>query len=56
MTRSGTGRPSVLFVCIHNAGRSQTAAGWLTALTVNVERLIAELLPDQRPHPARGDR
>jgi arsenate reductase len=26
------GRPSVLFVCIHNAGRSQMAAGWLTAL------------------------
>jgi protein-tyrosine-phosphatase len=28
----GTGRPSVLFVCIHNAGRSQMAAGWLGAL------------------------
>jgi arsenate reductase len=26
------GKPSVLFVCIHNAGRSQMAAGWLTAL------------------------
>jgi arsenate reductase len=25
-------RPSVLFVCVHNAGRSQMAAGWLTAL------------------------
>ena len=24
--------PSVLFVCVHNAGRSQMAAGWLTAL------------------------
>ena len=24
--------PSVLFVCIHNAGRSQMAAGFLTAL------------------------
>jgi arsenate reductase len=22
-------RPSVLFVCVHNAGRSQLAAGWL---------------------------
>ncbi|HJF76707.1 MAG TPA: heat-shock protein HtpX, partial [Brevibacterium linens] len=21
--------PSVLFVCVHNAGRSQMAAGWL---------------------------
>ena len=25
-------RPSVLFVCIHNAGRSQMAAGFLSAL------------------------
>jgi arsenate reductase len=27
-----TDKPSVLFVCVHNAGRSQMAAGWLTAL------------------------
>lgn len=26
-------RPSVLFVCVHNAGRSQMAAGYLTHLT-----------------------
>ncbi|MFD8564979.1 arsenate reductase ArsC [Streptosporangium canum] len=26
------GKPSVLFVCVHNAGRSQMAAGWLTHL------------------------
>ncbi len=26
------GRPSVLFVCVHNAGRSQMAAGYLRAL------------------------
>jgi len=26
-------KPSVLFVCIHNAGRSQMAAGYLTALS-----------------------
>ena len=32
MVKSPTGRPSVLFVCVHNAGRSQMAAGWLTAL------------------------
>jgi arsenate reductase len=25
-------KPSVLFVCVHNAGRSQMAAGWLTQL------------------------
>ena len=24
--------PSVLFVCVHNAGRSQMAAGWLAAI------------------------
>lgn len=27
-----TAQPSVLFVCVHNAGRSQMAAGFLTAL------------------------
>ena len=27
-----TAVPSVLFVCVHNAGRSQMAAGWLTHL------------------------
>ncbi|WP_350348289.1 arsenate reductase ArsC [Agromyces sp. G08B096] len=27
-----TDRPSVLFVCVHNAGRSQMAAGYLRAL------------------------
>src|SRR4051794_36594319 len=26
-------KPSVLFVCVHNAGRSQMAAGFLTALS-----------------------
>ncbi|MFC4225289.1 arsenate reductase ArsC [Lysinibacter cavernae] len=26
-------RPTVLFVCVHNAGRSQMAAGFLAALT-----------------------
>ncbi|MGY4721427.1 arsenate reductase ArsC [Naumannella cuiyingiana] len=25
-------RPAVLFVCVHNAGRSQMAAGWLARL------------------------
>jgi len=28
-------RPSVLFVCVHNAGRSQMAAGYLRALAGN---------------------
>jgi arsenate reductase len=27
-----TNKPSVLFVCVHNAGRSQMAAGYLTHL------------------------
>ena len=27
-----TATPSVLFVCVHNAGRSQMAAGWLQHL------------------------
>ncbi|SNY52058.1 arsenate reductase ArsC [Paractinoplanes atraurantiacus] len=27
-----TAKPSVLFVCVHNAGRSQMAAGWLRHL------------------------
>ncbi|GAA2934705.1 arsenate reductase ArsC [Streptomyces enissocaesilis] len=27
-----SGRPSVLFVCVHNAGRSQMAAAWLRHL------------------------
>ena len=30
---STTDRPSVLFVCVHNAGRSQMAAGFLSALS-----------------------
>ena len=29
---AGAGQPTVLFVCVHNAGRSQMAAGYLTAL------------------------
>ena len=28
----GDARPSVLFLCVHNAGRSQMAAGWLRHL------------------------
>ncbi|HST49372.1 arsenate reductase ArsC [Jatrophihabitans sp.] len=27
--------PTVLFVCVHNAGRSQMAAGWLTSIAGN---------------------
>ena len=33
MTETTPTRPTVLFVCIHNAGRSQMAAGYMTALS-----------------------
>ncbi|WP_329101791.1 arsenate reductase ArsC [Micromonospora sp. NBC_01699] len=35
MTMTAAARPSVLFVCVHNAGRSQMAAGWLRHLAVD---------------------
>ena len=33
MTETTPTKPTVLFVCIHNAGRSQMAAGYMTALS-----------------------
>ena len=33
MTDLSSARPSVLFVCVHNAGRSQMAAGYLEHLS-----------------------
>lgn len=33
MTENATAKPSALFVCVHNAGRSQMAAGYLRALS-----------------------
>ena len=33
MTADPAKKPSVLFVCVHNAGRSQMAAGFLTSLS-----------------------
>jgi arsenate reductase len=33
MTETTSTKPTVLFVCIHNAGRSQMAAGYMTALS-----------------------
>lgn len=30
--KSDDGRPTVLFLCVHNAGRSQMALGWFTRL------------------------
>jgi arsenate reductase len=45
--------PSVLFVCVHNAGRSQMAAGWLRHLAGDaVEVRSAGSLPGDRVNPA----
>ncbi|APX02834.1 MULTISPECIES: arsenate reductase ArsC [Arthrobacter] len=33
MTEDPAKKPTVLFVCVHNAGRSQMAAGFLTSLS-----------------------
>jgi arsenate reductase len=46
-------KPSVLFVCVHNAGRSQMAAGWLRHLAGDsVEVRSAGSLPADRVNPA----
>ncbi|MET0789407.1 MAG: arsenate reductase ArsC [Cellulomonas sp.] len=44
--------PSVLFVCVHNAGRSQMAAGFLTALSGGaVEVRSAGSMPADQVNP-----
>jgi len=46
-------KPSVLFVCIHNAGRSQMAAGWLSALAGDrIEVRSAGTAPADQVNPA----
>jgi arsenate reductase len=46
-------KPSVLFVCVHNAGRSQMAAGWLRHLAGNaVEVRSAGSEPADQINPA----
>lgn len=48
-----TDKPSVLFVCVHNAGRSQMAAGWLTHLAGDaVEVRSAGSIPGDQVNPA----
>ena len=42
---------TVLFVCVHNAGRSQMAAGFLRALAPNVEVLSAGSVPADQINP-----
>ena len=45
--------PIVLFVCVHNAGRSQMAAGWLRHLAGDdVEVRSAGSLPADEVNPA----
>ncbi len=47
-----TSRPSVLFVCVHNAGRSQMAAGWLRHLSGGaVEVRSAGSMPAHQINP-----
>ena len=46
-------RPSVLFVCVHNAGRSQMAAAWLSHLAGDaVEVRSAGSQPAEQVNPA----
>jgi arsenate reductase len=47
-----TDKPTVLFVCVHNAGRSQMAAGWLQHLAGDrVEVLSAGSAPADTINP-----
>ncbi|WP_291885698.1 arsenate reductase ArsC [Cellulomonas sp.] len=47
-----TTKPSVLFVCVHNAGRSQMAAGFLSALSGGaVEVRSAGSMPADQVNP-----
>lgn len=47
-----SGKPSVLFVCVHNAGRSQMAAGFLTALAGDrIDVLSAGSMPGDQINP-----
>ncbi len=48
-----TTKPTVLFVCVHNAGRSQMAAGWLTHLAGDrIEIWSAGSEPADQVNPA----
>ena len=49
-------RPTVLFVCVHNAGRSQMAAGWLEHLAGDrIEVLSAGSEPADQINPIAVD-
>lgn len=48
-----TKKPSVLFVCVHNAGRSQMAAAYLTSLSGgSIEVRSAGSQPAEQVNPA----
>jgi arsenate reductase len=52
MTDAPAARPTVLFVCVHNAGRSQMAAGWLQHVAGDrVEVLSAGSEPKDQVNP-----
>jgi len=51
-----TDTPVVLLVCVHNAGRSQMAAGWLTALAGDrVQVRSAGSEPAERINPTAAE-
>jgi arsenate reductase len=53
MTTGTAKKPSVLFVCVHNAGRSQMAAAFLTALGQGrIEVRSAGSEPAEKVNPA----
>jgi len=48
-----TGKPTVLFLCVHNAGRSQMAAGWMRHLAGDrVDVLSGGSAPAEQVNPA----
>jgi protein-tyrosine-phosphatase len=52
MTNSANSKPTVLFVCVHNAGRSQMAAGFMQSLSGGkVEVLSAGSAPKDSINP-----
>jgi len=47
-----TNKPAVLFGCVHNAGRSQMAAGYLTALASDrIQVRSAGSMPGNQSNP-----
>ena len=56
MSTDPAGKPSVLFVCVHNAGRSQMAAAFLASLSRGaVEVRSAGSQPAEKVNPAAAE-